>query len=185
MPSISLSGRSKRLWLFLVLCLAVGLWFWRGTLAQATALRVYQIPSGSMAPTLKPGDHVFVDTLRDRVPKRGELWLFSTPTGSVFIKRVIGLPGETIEVTGGRVLINGKALSEPYLAGPIAYTMTPISLKAQEYFLLGDARATSNDSHLWGPVPVDQFIGRATYRCWPPSRAGGFALAPLLSDHSE
>ncbi len=177
--------RPKRLWLLLLPCLALMLWMARGTFAHATALRVYQIPSGSMAPTLKAGDRIFVDTLCDRAPKRGELWLFATPAGSTFAKRVIGLPGETVEVAGGRVLINGKPLSEPYLSAPMTYTMAPIALNGHEYFMLGDSRAASSDSHVWGPVPSDQFVGRATYRCWPPNRLGDFGPAPALTKSSK
>ncbi|WP_422924319.1 signal peptidase I [Singulisphaera sp. PoT] len=173
--------RSKRLGLLALVVLGSALWMLRGTLAHATALRVFQIPSGSMAPTLKAGDRIFVDTLRDATPARGELWLFTAPASSIFVKRVIGLPGETVEVVRGQVMIDGKPLSEPYLASPVAYDMPPLTLKAEEYFMLGDSRAASNDSHIWGPVPLKEFVGRATYRCWPPARVGGLPLPTALS----
>ena len=70
-------------------------------------------------------------------------------------------------------MIDGKPLAEPYLAGPIGYSMPPVKLKANDFFLLGDNRNASSDSHVWGPAPKQGFIGRVDFRHWPPGRMGG------------
>jgi signal peptidase I len=139
----------------------------------ATSLRVYVIPSSSMAPALAPGDRIAVDVRPGSLPKRGEIWVFTMPSGSTGLKRVVGLPGETVEVAGGRVLVDGAPLDEPYLSGPIAYTMPPVRLGPGEFFVLGDNRNNSHDSHAWGPLAARRLIGRAEYRYWPATRLGG------------
>jgi signal peptidase I len=126
-----------------------------------------------MAPTLAPGDRVAVETQPGLIPKRGEVWLFDLRPNMTLAKRVVGMPGETIEVARGCVLINGEPLAEPYLTAPISYTMAPVALGFDEYFMLGDNRDASNDSHVWGPLPYARFVGRAEYRCWPTRRVGG------------
>src|SRR5262245_25665285 len=93
-----------------------------GALAHtASTSRVYLIPTNSMAPALRPGDRVQVEEAGRANPKRGEVWVFRAPRaaglpGSVLVKRVVGLPGETVEVRGGETLVDGKPLAEPYLA---------------------------------------------------------------------
>jgi signal peptidase I len=128
------------------------------------------IPSASMSPTLAPGDRILVDTRRSRLPERGEAWVFTMPGGGTILKRAVGLPGETIEVAGGRLLVNGQPLSEPYIAAPMAYTLPPVTLKSDQYFMLGDNRNASHDSHVWGPLNRQSLIGRVDYRCWPAGR---------------
>jgi signal peptidase I len=158
--------------LLAILLAAVGAWLaWSGVI-YATSLRMYIIPTNSMAPTLKKGDRFVVDTRGGITPRRGEVWVLWLPTRFRAVKRVVGLPGETIAVSGGQVLIDGKPLAEPYLAGPIGYTMAPVTLKNDEYFVLGDNRSSSFDSHVWGPLGKQQLIGRGEFRSWPPSRAG-------------
>ncbi|MDR3633405.1 MAG: signal peptidase I [Isosphaeraceae bacterium] len=147
--------------------------------STATSLRAYSIPTGSMAPALKPGDRVGVMTQPRNGPRRGEIWIFRMPpasklTGSDGAKRVIGLPGETIEVVGGRVLINGTPLAEPYLSGSMTYSIPPVTLAPGEYFVLGDSRNNSHDSHVWGPLPANHLVGPVKVRYWPIGRAGGF-----------
>ncbi len=164
----------RRRWLLvLVPVLAAGAWYTLGAVTYATSLRLYTIPSGSMSPTLAPGDKVCAELAPRTPPKRGEIWIFNSPTGSAFVKRVIGLPGETVAVAGGKVTINGRPLDEPYLSGTPSYTMPPIQLAADEYIMLGDSRNASNDSHVLGPVPARELIGRALYRYWPTTRLGG------------
>ncbi len=92
---------------------------------------------------------------------------------SAAIKRVLGLPGETLEVKGGRLFVNDRPVSEPYLSTPMTYTMAPLTLGADEYFLLGDNRNVSLDSHIWGPVPGDHLLGPLKMRAWPIVRLGG------------
>jgi signal peptidase I len=169
----ALAGRrpKKRLLLLLIPTLAAGLWYGSHAVGYVANLRAFMVPSGSMAPAIQWGDRITVDT-RGGTPNRGEIWAFHGPNSSTLIKRVIGLPGETIEVADGRVLIDGKALDEPYLASPMTYTMPPISLGPEQYFMLGDSRNTSADSHVWGPLHKSKFIGRAETRFWPKDRIG-------------
>lgn len=89
------------------------------------------------------------------------------------MKRVIGLPGETIEVRSGAVYINGAPLAEPYITVPGMYSMPRQNLGPEEFFVLGDGRNMSSDSHIWGPVPAKMLRGRVVYRVWPTRRMGG------------
>jgi signal peptidase I len=164
-------------WVALALILIGGV-ATRRTLAQLTGARAYLVPTASMAPTLRPGDRLEADDAGGADPKRGQVWVLQGPAkvfpgGGTLVKRVVGLPGETVEVASGRVLIDGRPLAEPYLAAPPSYTMPPRTLGLDEYFVLGDNRNASNDSHLWGPAPRSSFLGRARLRFWPPSRFGG------------
>jgi signal peptidase I len=178
-PTVPPAPKRRRRWvigLTLIVILASGLGW--AVIARASTLRVYVVPSSSMAPTIEPGDRFCVDERPGMAPKRGELWIFAMPPSGLgvpglAIKRVIGLPGETIRVEGGKVRINGKEIDEPYLSGPISYTLPTRVLGPEEFFLLGDNRNASNDSHIWGPVPAARLMGRVLYRVWPLRRAGG------------
>jgi signal peptidase I len=166
--------RRWRLALLVTLPLAgVGTWLAWGGMIYATSLRLYIIPTSSMAPTIVKGDKILVDTRAGNTPRRGEIWVHGLPGGTLGVKRVVGLPGETVAVAGGRVWIDGKPLAEPYLAGPTGYTMAPVVLKPDEYFMLGDNRGLSFDSHVWGPLAKRQFVGRVEFRPWPLARIGG------------
>jgi signal peptidase I len=147
----------------------------------------YYIPSPSMEPTLSIGDRIVVNKVSYRLHdvNRGDLVVF-TPTGTAaaegiddLIKRVIGLPGETVTVADGRVLIDGGMLIEPYLADPFSTDdlqtvpwcldggMAKCTVPADHVFVLGDNRANSRDSRFFGPVPIDSIAGRAFARFWP------------------
>ena len=165
--------RWRRAWLLAIPPLIIGLWLAWGGVIYATSLRLYLIPTKSMAPTLAPNDRIVVGTRSGNTPRRGEIWVFTLPNRSLGVKRVVGLPGETMEVTGGRLLVDGKPLAEPYLAGPIGYSMPLVRIKSNEFFVLGDNRNASFDSHVWGPAPKKGFIGRVEFRHWPPARMGG------------
>ena len=165
--------RRRKVWLLLIPVLAVGTWFASSAVIDAASLRVYVIPTKSMLPTIAPGDRICVDSRHGAAPRRGEIWVASASNGWIVAKRVIGLPGERIEVAGGKVWIDGHPLEEPYLMEPITYTMPPTRLGPDRYFLLGDNRNASNDSHVWGPLEAGRFLGRVKFRPWPPSRAGG------------
>lgn len=89
-----------------------------------------------------------------------------------YIKRLIGVPGDKIHVTQGRVYINDRALSEEYIADAPNYELGPITVPQNSYLMLGDNRNNSCDSHMWGFVPKNQIIGRAIVRFWPPNRLG-------------
>jgi signal peptidase I len=164
--------KSKRIWLVLLPALTVFAWFFVDAAAYAAFLRVYFIPTGSMSPTLAAGDRIAVDSRPGLRPRRGEVWVFSVPNGGIWVKRIVGLPGETVEVSGGRVLVNGTPLAEPYLAAPTPYAMPPTRVGPDQYFVLGDNRKAAQDSHSLGPLHASRLLGRVQYRYWPPARFG-------------
>jgi len=156
-------------------------------------LQAFYIPSLSMAPTLKVNDRVLVNKLSYDLHdvNRGDLIVFENPgdagtTTKDLIKRVIGLPGETVEARNGRVLINGQELAEPYIErdvetrGAICQTETMPGCVGQDkivvppdtYFVMGDNRANSRDSRFIGPIPGSRIIGRAFVRVWPITEIG-------------
>lgn len=131
----------------------------------------------SMEPTFENGDYLIIDEIsyRFREPLRGEVVVFKYPNNPSqrYIKRIIGLPGETIEIDDGKIIIykNGKTevLDESnYLPG---FLETPgdvnLSLDENEYFVLGDNRISSADSRRWGPLPKENIVGRVFLRAWP------------------
>jgi signal peptidase I len=164
---------------------------------KAWVVNPYRIPSSSMEPTLHcaaPGDGCvarFSDRVlanrfiyRFRDPDRGEIVVFETPPtadrcqngagGETFVKRIVGLPGETVEERRGTVYVNGRELNEPYLvSGRQGESNTPAKvLGSDEYFMMGDNRISSCDSREWGAVPRDNLIGPVFAVYWPPQRIG-------------
>ena len=145
------------------------------------------IPSGSMLPTLQINDRLIVDKLSYRFnnPQRGDIVVFS-PTSTLekqnfhdaFIKRVIGLPGEKVEVKGGRVYVDDKPIAENYIEEEPHYQWGPATVPQGSYLVLGDNRNNSYDSHYWGFVPREKIIGRAMVRFWPPNRVGEITPEP-------
>jgi len=138
-------------------------------------LQAFYIPSLSMAPTLQINDRVLVNKLSyDLHPvHRGDVVVFESPPneGSQtkdLIKRVIGLPGETVESRDGRILIDGQVLDEPYL-GPDVFTgsVEKITVAPGHYWVMGDNRPHSRDSRFFGTIPKSLIIGRAFVRVWP------------------
>jgi signal peptidase I len=141
------------------------------------------IPSSSMVPTLRIGDRLIVEKLsyHQHEPHFRDIVVFQPPdlllkqgykADQAFIKRVIGLPGQTVEVKQGKVFVDGKALSEPYIAAPPTYVMKPITVTPGNVFVMGDNRNNSNDSHVWGLLPQANIIGRAWERFFPFDRLG-------------
>ncbi|HBB32580.1 MAG TPA: signal peptidase I [Cyanobacteria bacterium UBA8803] len=151
------------------------------------------IPSGSMEPTLQINDRLIIDKLsyKFRDPQRGDIVVFS-PTDALkkqnfkdaFIKRIIGLPGNTVEVKGGRVYIDNRPLREKYIEEAPNYNFGPVKVPADQYLVLGDNRNNSYDSHYWGFVPRDKIIGRAIVRFWPVTRVGELDEEPLYPVNS-
>ena len=147
------------------------------------------IPSESMVPTLKINDKLIVDKLSYHFtnPQRGDIVVFS-PTDEIkkenpnlrdaFIKRIIGLPGDKVEVKGERVYINDRPLQEKYIEDAPQYQFGPAIVPPDSYLVLGDNRNNSYDSHYWGFVPQDHIIGRAIVRFWPPNRIGELDQQP-------
>lgn len=141
------------------------------------------IPSNSMDPTLHIGDRLLVDKLsyRWQPPHRGDIVVFNPPAQLVklgytrdqaFIKRIIGEPGDQIQVQGGQMILNGQPLPEAYIAEAPQYEMPAVTIPSGYVFVLGDNRNDSNDSHVWGPLPQQNLIGKARLRFWPFDRLG-------------
>jgi signal peptidase I len=147
---------------------------------RATVAEARFIPSESMLPTLEVGDRLIVEkvTYRLHAPERGDIVVFDPPPrsgfdrGNAFIKRIVGLPGETIAVREGQVYINDQPLNETYVMEPPTYEMDPLTIPAGNVFVMGDNRNNSADSHVWGALPIDNIIGRSAVRFWPPVRIG-------------
>lgn len=141
-------------------------------------LEAFYIPSESMLPTLEVGDRVFVNKLVYSVsePERGDIVVFESVGGGdeTLIKRVVGLPGDTIAVRSGTLYVNGEPQQEPYLSRqPLDESFYgPILVPPGDVFVMGDNRANSADSRVFGSVPKENIKGEAFLRFWPPERAG-------------
>jgi signal peptidase I len=126
----------------------------------------------SMEPCLHENERVIIDlvSLRWREPHRGEIIVLRLPNrnSDPLIKRVIGLPGDTVAIRDGEVLVNGEALDEPYLDQHTAGRMPAKVVPEAHVFVLGDNRGASNDSRYFGMVPYENILGRAWLRYWPP-----------------
>ncbi len=142
------------------------------------------IPSASMLPTLVEGDRLVVEKVSRRFeePHPGDIIVFSPPVqlqmqgyepDQAFIKRVIATAGQTIAVLNGTVYVDNHPLEEDYIFQAPNYNLQPIQVPKGELFVMGDNRNNSNDSHIWGFLPVKNVIGRAIIRFWPLSRLGG------------
>lgn len=136
----------------------------------------YEVQSISMEPTLHEGQYLIVSKISYWLhpPQRGDVVVLDPPDHrSVipYIKRVVGLPGERVEIRDGRVWINGVALNEPYVSGPVLYEEEFV-LDEDEYLVLGDNRNNSSDSHVWGTLPRENIVGKTVFRYWPPEKWG-------------
>jgi signal peptidase I len=161
----------------------VFVWVFTHGVAQATV-----VPTESMTPTILVGDHFFLDKLAfpanypeaiqkylpSRTIHRGEIMAFWSPENPDLrlVKRVIGLPGETVEVRHRDVYINGRKLTEPYAVHTDRIEFArrdnygPVTLGPDQFFMMGDNRDNSNDSRFWGPAPRQNFIGRPLFVYW-------------------
>lgn len=144
-----------------------------GFVRPVVAAPVY-IDSGSMIPTLQIYDRLLINKLSDDFsePERGDIVLFEDPSGgpTPLIKRVIGLPGETLEFRSGELYINGELVEEPYVSEQEGLSFGPVRIPEGSYFVMGDNRDNSLDSRVFGPVPEEDLIGEALLRFWPPGR---------------
>ncbi len=157
---------------------------------QATSFQAFYIPSKSMESTLHVGDRVLVNKWSYRLHPihRGDIVVFTKPKGELadnindLIKRVIGLPGDTITIANNHVYIDNHQLVEPYLTadeitqvhpGPYACTpQAPCKIPPKEIWVMGDNRVFSEDSRYFGPIPESSVVGRAFFRIWPLNRIG-------------
>jgi signal peptidase I len=203
-PAQRSSGRRLVVEYGLILIVALAIAF----LLQAFVVKPYRIPSPSMVPTLDPGDRVLVARFwyRFTSPGRGDIVVFNWPPAAyikerggwtgphyVFIKRLIGLPGDVLSLRNGAVYVNGVKLNEPYVAKlpdgqpaptqpgtPIAGSTLrrpwsleqPYKVPPGSYFMMGDNRTNSDDSRDWGPITMTDVIGKAFFVYWPVTRVG-------------
>ncbi len=141
------------------------------------------IPSDSMVPTLQVGDRLVVEKISYRLhsPEFRDIVVFDPPPqlqrqgykkDQAFIKRIIGQPGQTIEIKNGKVFVDNQPLQEPYIAESPSYIMKPAQVPEGTFFVMGDNRNNSNDSHVWGFLPQENIIGRAWVRFYPFDRVG-------------
>jgi signal peptidase I len=161
---------------------------------QAWLVKPYRIPSESMLDTLRPGDRVLVNraVYHLREPHRGDVIVFHSPgdPSVVFIKRVVGVPGDKLEARDGRLYVNGRPCSEPYVhrtSGRMDPTVAqaaiagttlhdpwslaePFTVPAGRFFVMGDNRTDSDDSRDWGTVPRTAIVGEGVATYWPLSR---------------
>lgn len=138
------------------------------------------VPSESMVPTLQVGDRIFVSKAAGYQPSFQDIVVFTGPPQAqaimqlqpedLLVKRVIGLPGQTVAVQNGQVLVDGSAIAEPYIAAAPDYGWGPETVPPDQFFVLGDNRNFSGDSHVWGFLPRQNILGKAYKIYWPPAR---------------
>ena len=145
-------------------------------LIAAFFMRTPQVSGLSMAPHIASGEYVLINTFAYRIaqPKRGDIVAFrgDDDARAIFIKRVVGLPGDRIRVDRGIVSIDGRQLAEPYVRFPDDRSFSETTVPAGSVYVLGDNRADSEDSRFFGPVGDDRLVGRALAGIWPPSAFG-------------
>jgi signal peptidase I len=149
-------------------------------------MQPHQVNGQSMHSTFENGEYLLTDKISYKFnkPERGDVVVFKAPpaaqcpegAGCDFIKRVIGIPGDSVEVRDNLVWVNGQAIDEPYLdeevqTRPGAFTANGmVTVPTNEYMVMGDNRPHSSDSRVWGPVPFENIVGKVFFRYWPPSR---------------
>ncbi len=145
-------------------------------------LQNFRVLLSSMEPALHEGQFIMVNKLAYRLhpPERGDVIILKYPRNPErdFVKRIIGLPGENVEIIEGKVHINGQPLQEPYVRYPSNYSWGPRKVGKDEFFVLGDNRLNSHDSRAWGMLPRENIVGKALLCYWPPQYWG---LMPSVS----
>jgi signal peptidase I len=140
--------------------------------------RPVKVEGTSMMPNLLDQERLFINQFSYKFQgiNRGDTVVFWFPgdTTKSYIKRVIGVPGDTVSVSNGTVVLNGRELQEDYV--PAEYrdhiSMLPVRIPKDQYFVLGDHRSSSNDSRMWGLVPRSYIYGKAVFVFWPPAHVG-------------
>jgi len=161
--------RTATSWIIVIVAAAV-----LSLLLRAFVIQTFYVPSSSMYPTLREGDRILVLKIGYSL-QRGEIVVFEHPKNDLepplnedLVKRIVGLPGETISSRGNTVYIDGKPLSEPYLpkGSVLGQPIAPQTIPAGYYFMLGDNRSNSYDSRDWGPIAGSTIIGRVLLIIW-------------------
>jgi len=163
-------------------------------LALVIIIFLYQpvkVEGTSMAPLLSDQERIFINKFIYRFEpiERGDVVVFWYPLdrSKSFIKRVIGLPGDTIEIQSGRLFVNGKESQEPYV--PPSYldgsSLLPRTLPPNNYFVMGDHRDSSNDSRMFGPVPRQYIYGKAVFAYWPVDHFGSLSMSSTVNAASK
>lgn len=166
--------------ILITILLALAIFF----VARGT-IQTYEVFMTSMEPNFHEGQRVVVNkaVYWDWIgePERGDVIIFKAPNGNDedFIKRVIGIPGDTVEIKNNAVYVNDVALDEPYIASPIKYTMSKREVPDDHYFVLGDNRNRSNDSHNGWFVAREEIHGKAWLSTWPPELWGTVPEYPI------
>ena len=150
---------------------------------RVAVVEAYHVPTGSMLPTIEPGDRILGTKFHYWFwePEAGDVVVFRSPErvralsgtdASRLVKRVVATAGDTVEVTAGRLLVNGTPADEPYVAERSGYRMPPFVVPEDHVFVLGDNRNNSLDGHVWGSLEEKALLARAWVRYWPPWRVG-------------
>jgi signal peptidase I len=141
-----------------------------------TVVRNFRVVGTSMEPNLHDSQYLIVDKISYRLgePQQGDVIVFEPPNrpGEDYVKRVVGVSGDLVEIRNGQVLINNQLLDEPYVVYGGSYSMSPRRVGANELFVLGDNRNSSSDSHNWGTLTQDKVVGKAWLSYWPPNYWG-------------
>jgi len=151
---------------------------------RVAVVEAFVVPTGSMRPTILEGDRLLGSKFHYWFwqPARGDIVVFRPPDKAQeitdkktprYVKRVIAVAGDTVEVKRGRVFVNGNPVDEPYLSAPPSYRVPPVVVPAGQLFVLGDNRNESFDSHRWGFLAEESLIAHVFARYWPPNRIGG------------
>lgn len=141
-----------------------------------TVVRNFRVVGTSMEPNLHDSQYLIVDKISYRLgePQQGDVIVFEPPNrpGEDYVKRVIGVSGDMVEIRKGQVFINNEPIDEPYVVYPGSYSMGPRRVGVYELFVLGDNRNSSSDSHNWGMLESDKVVGKAWISYWPPDYWG-------------
>jgi signal peptidase I len=145
-------------------------------LAAAFFMAPRQVSGMSMEPHIAPGEYVLINTFAYRIggPRRQDIVAFRRDGDArgLFIKRVIGVPGDRVRIDRGTVFLNGTALSEPYVRFADNRSFPEVTVPPNSVYVLGDNRAVSEDSRVFGPIAAGNLMGRAMAGIWPPSSVG-------------